>query len=377
MKKTLPIQLYNLTFKQKKLIAHAFFLSIMVVMPIVFLSYKFAPFQQKAFVFFILSVFTAYVFNCLVLIPRLLDKKKITSFLISMILFLVLIFFLRVLLSDIIFDTSFHLLKPKPPFFETKGKVFGFAIQLANGDVVPFLPVIVPVIFAFAVSTSIEITARWYQQSQLEKDIENERLNSELLFLKSQINPHFLFNTLNNIYSLAVDKSDHTETSILMLSQMMRYMLYDTNAKKVELTKEIEYIENYLELQKLRLSQSKNIKIESRVVGNIDQHSIAPLLLIPLVENAFKHGVSYQQSSKIAVSFECNNDQLYFKVQNTKPVDHLDKNLYHPSGIGLKNIKRRLDLLYPGRYQFFIEDTANQYIVELSLILNDNKLHSY
>ncbi|MDX2302936.1 MAG: histidine kinase [Microscillaceae bacterium] len=238
-----------------------------------------------------------------------------------------------------------------------------------RGDMIHILPAIFPMIFAYALSTSVEVTAHWFKQSHKEKDIENERLHTELLFLKSQINPHFLFNTLNNIYSLAVDKSDDTETAILMLSQMMRYMLYETNALKVDLNSEIDYLKNYLSLQKLRLSRQKNIKLSIEIKGNPERMNIAPLLLIPLVENAFKHGLSYQQSSRIEVSLECRENLLFFRVQNSKPVENADLRLYENSGIGLKNIKRRLDLLYPNAYKLFIEDNSEQYLVELNLEL--------
>lgn len=373
MKTILFLKIPQLSFNQKKNLAHLFFLSILMMGPYLMFPLKTSPFQNKIFLFTAITAFSAYLLNCCYFIPKFLHKRRILSFLCLLLFSFLVVIFLRILLSDLIFQEEvrgriFYIRKyffPKETFHLIKG-----GIPLSNGDVVMIMPAIFPLIFTFATSTSIEITAYWIQREQTEKEIQNERLNSELLFLKSQINPHFLFNTLNNIYSLAVDKSDHTETAILMLSQMMRYMLYETNAEKVALNQEIEYLENYLSLQKLRLSQKKNIEIKIDIQNNYPDLTVAPLLMIPLVENAFKHGLSYQQDSFIHVLLSCASDQIFFSIHNSKPLDCSDANPYEIStGIGLKNIRRRLDLLYPNQYELVIQDNSRHYLVELRLKL--------
>jgi two-component system LytT family sensor kinase len=195
--------------------------------------------------------------------------------------------------------------------------------------------------------------------------LENANLNAEVNFLKSQINPHFLFNTLNGIYSQAHDKSDMTEVSILKLSELLRYMLYDSGEDRVELAKDIQYISNYIDLQRLRLSSK--ISIEYDVQGKTEGHYIAPLLLIPFIENAFKHGISYSQPSVIKINVGFFEETLTLYVEN--PV--VENNSFGASGLGLKNVIRRLDLLYPGKYSLDTGKNGKLHVVNLKLVLND------
>jgi LytS/YehU family sensor histidine kinase len=196
--------------------------------------------------------------------------------------------------------------------------------------------------------------------------MENEKLNSELAFLKSQVNPHFLFNILNNICSLARKKSDDTENAIIKLSHIMRYMLYESKDEKVSLEKEVEYLKNYIELQRLRISDKVDINFS--IDGDPESGMIEPMLLIPFVENAFKHGVSYLEESKINISLKIEKDLLIFKVENNmirKSVDVVQLE----SGIGLRNVLRRLDLLYPGKHKIAIHEDGTKYIVDLKITL--------
>ena len=171
------------------------------------------------------------------------------------------------------------------------------------------------------------------------KMLENANLNAEVNFLKSQINPHFLFNTLNSIYAQAHSRSANTEFSILKLSDLLRYVLYDSSEDKVELKRDIEYINNYIDLQRLRLS--KKITINYPVTGNLEGKRIAPLLLINFIENAFKHGISYSRASSIDISIAIFEETLTLCVTN--PIVETDS--FAPGGLGLKNVKRRLELI--------------------------------
>lgn len=207
----------------------------------------------------------------------------------------------------------------------------------------------------------------WFELEKKKKEIENERLTSELRFLKAQINPHFLFNTLNNLYYLAFTQSPNTTEVIAKLSQMMRYMLYDSNHSHVPLSKEIEYMQNYISLEKLRLSADVPILFE--VHGNVDGAMITPLIFITFLENAFKHGVSNTaQNAWVKVGIDISGKACVYTVENSKITDS-DKTVNDKSGIGLQNVKRRLDLSYPDNYELNVQDLPDRYVVELKMNL--------
>jgi len=228
-----------------------------------------------------------------------------------------------------------------------------------------FFPVF-PSLFVFAISTAIKITNEWFRAEKQKKEMENEKLHSELAFLKSQVNPHFLFNVLNNICSLARKKSDDTENAIIQLSRIMRYMLYDSKDEKVALEKEVEYLQNYIDLQRLRISES--VIIDFTIEGNMDGKMVEPMLLIPFVENAFKHGVSYIDESRIDIRLKIEEGVLHFRVENNR-IKKNDDPVQQESGIGLKNVLRRLDLLYPSTHKIDIEENLSKYIVNLEIFL--------
>jgi hypothetical protein len=212
----------------------------------------------------------------------------------------------------------------------------------------------------------IRLAYSFVRNQNEKKVLENANLNAEVNFLKSQINPHFLFNTLNGIYSQAHAKSANTEHSILKLSDLLRYVLYDSGGAKVELAKDIQYLSNYIDLQKLRLSQK--ITIDYTVSGNTDGKQIAPLLLITFVENAFKHGISYSNPSTVRINIGIFEKTLTLLVTN--PVT--ETNSFAQGGLGLKNVTRRLDLLYPGKYWLDIIHNDHLHIVNLKIDLNSD-----
>ncbi|MGC4021614.1 MAG: histidine kinase [Cyclobacteriaceae bacterium] len=197
--------------------------------------------------------------------------------------------------------------------------------------------------------------------------MENDKLVNELKFLKAQINPHFLFNTLNNLYYLAYSNSPNTTEVIAKLSQMMRYMIYDSNYQQVPLTKEIEYMKNYISLERLRLNNE--VPIDFEVEGEVENKLITPLIFITFLENAFKHGVSANTANswvKINMKMEGNN--CTYSVTNSKLKEVLTETK-EKSGIGLQNLKRRLELSYSGRYELKTHDQPEQYFAQLKLIL--------
>lgn len=202
----------------------------------------------------------------------------------------------------------------------------------------------------------------WLELEAKRKELENEKLTAELTFLKAQINPHFLFNTLNNLYYLAFTNSPNTTEVIAKLSQMMRYMIYDSNHEKVLLSKEIEYIESYISLEKLRLNNQ--IPINFTVEGDISQVKIVPLILITFLENAFKHGVSNNSTTAfITLKLLVQHEHLIYTVENSK----LETNNHEKSGIGLQNVKRRLDLSYPQKSHLEVSNEEKEYKICLKL----------
>lgn len=190
-----------------------------------------------------------------------------------------------------------------------------------------------------------------------------EKLNAEQAFLKSQLNPHFLFNTLNNIYSLTLTQSPKAPEAVLKLSELMRYMLYESNVEKIGLETEVKYLKNFVELQKFRYSGQ--IFIDFQVVGDLHLQKIAPLLLISFVENAFKHGEVNIESKPLSISLLLNQNNLNFTVKNFKK----DQNKDEVGGVGLENVRRRLNLIYPNQHSLDVQESADTYLCELNLIL--------
>jgi two-component system, LytTR family, sensor kinase len=219
------------------------------------------------------------------------------------------------------------------------------------------------------ISTSITAIQNWQNDKQLHQELEQDRISSELSFLKAQINPHFFFNTLNNIYALTLVNADTSRKAIHQLSRMMRYVLYDTQNSTAMLSQEIAFIKDYISLMQLRLTDV--VKIDFTMPAALKDLPLAPMIFLPFVENAFKHGVSATQPSQINISVGQKDSILELRVDNTI-IKEQNNNLEEASGIGLNNTKRRLDLLYPDKYTLLInEDTAESvYFVHLTLDLS-------
>lgn len=218
------------------------------------------------------------------------------------------------------------------------------------------------IIIAFA----YQLALVWYKNEKIRKELENQKLQAELSFLKMQINPHFLFNALNNIYSLAVlEKTKRTGDNIMKLSELIRYMLYEKEDEqyKVSLDKEINHINSFIDLQKLR--HEGDIYIQFSIEGYTPDKKIPPLLLFPLIENSFKHGVLQDYCKPVVIQLTISDNQLVFSIHNYKNNYLKDQT----GGIGLVNVRKRLALLYPGRHHFTLQETAHDFSVELQLPL--------
>ena len=224
------------------------------------------------------------------------------------------------------------------------------------------------VLVFIAISTMYYFIVEWYKLKNIQTrllSIEKEKIATEHNALKAQLNPHFLFNALNNIYSLSLKKSDNTPDTVLKLSDMLSYMLYDCKADKINIKKEIEFIHHYIELEKIR-SKKVQVEFNHQIPTNID---IPPLLFLPFVENAFKHSKTNDGNSSILIKIDLNNQNIVnFNCENNKGEKRLmlDKN---KSGLGIENIKKRLNLLFPKSHQLTINETDTKYKVDLTLEL--------
>lgn len=221
------------------------------------------------------------------------------------------------------------------------------------------------------ITATIKLVKHWYQHQQTAQSLEKDKLEAELKFLKAQIHPHFLFNTLNNLYSLTLQKSDAAPELVLKLSELMDYMLYQTGEAQVPLEREINYLRNYMALERIRYGN--RLDISFHVSGEVGGYGIAPMLLLPFVENSFKHGVSGEIDAVwVTIDLKVKEGILSLKVENSKSPDSriLPAGNY-TEGIGLKNVKRRLELLYGGhQYELTITDEETSYLIDLRLTLN-------
>ncbi|RMF29068.1 MAG: histidine kinase [Bacteroidetes bacterium] len=226
-----------------------------------------------------------------------------------------------------------------------------------------------PNFFVVTSSTVFKIMSDWARQLREKQELQTKTMQTELSFLKSQINPHFLFNTLNNLYALTLKKSDKAPEIVIKLSEMMRYMLYECNEKQVPLLKEVNYIRNYLDLERLR--QGKNIEIDFQVEGEVRDQRVAPLLFITFLENSFKHGLNnHLHQGFVRCHLKVDDHKVHLRIVNSKPPTLPQTTHRRSGGIGLVNVRRRLQLLYPEKHELRIRDEPNTYSVDLLLELD-------
>ena len=284
----------------------------------------------------------AFYLNAFVLMPRLAQKKNITLYFFSVIVLFLGCIFLHFLLF----------------VFVVNGHAFSF-INAVQFNMAPFL-------LSVAISS---IWQMWTEKQQAEKWMmqkHQETLKTELSFLRSQISPHFVLNLLNNIVALVRMKSENLEPTVMKLSALMQYMLYETNEEKVQLKSETEYLQSYIDLQQQRFG--KKLQLHTDISTDNDWYEIEPMLLIPFVENAFKHGIGLIDHPQIDISLNAGNQKLKFTVRNRYNPDSTEIK-DRTSGIGLVNVKRRLKLLYGKDHDLMIVQQDGWFIVSLTLNL--------
>lgn len=348
--------------KYAEIFFHLIGWSLFLLLPFfLFDNQKFGPnikFLQFHRILFNLVLICYFYLNMYFFIPRFLSKKKYIFFLLSIVAGYLLIYFADILLLSPEF--GFHPVTDNPPPHELYDK-------FPDRPPKPNLGPIFLFIFVFTTSTFIRLFQIWQRDQENQEIAEKERIKSELSYLKLQISPHFLYNSLNSIYSLAIENSDKTADVVLKLSELTRYMTYTSEQKYVDIEEEIEHVTNFVDLQRLRLFEEVVVNFNHTV--DAKGGKIEPMLLIPFVENAFKHGVSYSNTTEINIQLNIKNHKLDFLITNQlfqKPENDFSKS---DSGIGLPNVKRRLELLYPGKHSLNITQVNDMFEVELSIDL--------
>lgn len=245
------------------------------------------------------------------------------------------------------------------------GKAFHSNKRWVPGDVFQLLLYVISV----GLSTSVALVEKWQKDEALRGELERQRINTELSYLKAQINPHFFFNTLNNIYSLTNLDVRKAQEALLKLSRMMRYVLYENQKDTTLLSKEVKFIEDYLELMKMRLSD--NVRLVVILEEPKEDLVIAPMLFLPFLENCFKHGMSSQQASEIRISLEIMGETVFFETKNSIFPIPSESPEANENGIGLVNTQRRLSLLYPEKHRLTLgkQDGSETYEVHLTINL--------
>lgn len=333
---------------------HLFVWSMLFMMPYLLSSgqnFSF-PFMFEAMWIPLLLSATLFYLNYFVLVKKLLFAKKTTVFIAVNLLLITICTAIRFIVMHYIMEgpdlpTGFPAEEDRPPL-----KIFVYLDGLSF---------IIPVAF----SVTLKTFERWLSTDREKKELENARLQSELEHLKYQLQPHFFFNSLNNIFALVDLSPDKAKMSIIALSTLMRYLLYESNVPRIPLKKEIDFINKYIELMELRTSVNTNVKTRFETIPS--GMVIAPLLLVPLIENAFKHGISASGLNPITFTLEFKSNKLIFETRNKNyPKTTADRS---GSGIGLVNVRTRLELIYPDSHTFSAAVHDGEFVSRLEITI--------
>ena len=310
-------------------------------------------------IFLVCMLLIIFYGNMTFVVPKLLFERKLFIFLLLIVITGVLYLGLIIYFENLIKlpELMFKAFNPEKDFKPGK--------RWLSGDVFHILLYLLSI----GISTAVASVQKWQQDEILRRELDQQRINTELSYLKAQINPHFFFNTLNNIYSLTNLDVKKAQEALLKLSRMMRYVLYENQKEETLLSKEVNFINDYIELMKMRLSS--NVTLTIQIESPKEDLIIAPMLLLPFLENCFKHGVSSQQESEILIKLEVMGKTLFFETKNQIFPLHPDSPEAKENGIGLTNTKRRLALLYPEKHRlkFGITEVNQEYWVNLTLDL--------
>lgn len=304
----------------------------------------------------------AFYVNAFVLVPKFLLKNRTGAYFAIILSVIIAIIFLdgwsepALNLQQILFNEAFH-------------KRVMMQILAHRGENILQVFTLVISVLVLGISTSLATIGKWQKDKQKRDELEKDKITSELSYLKAQINPHFFFNTLNNIYVLTTVDAEMARQAIHRLSRMMRYLLYETHQEETLLSQEIAFVKDYIKLMQLRLTDAVKVRIDTP--SDLVDMSMSPMLLLPFLENAFKHGVSATQRSHIDIRILQRASMLDITIKNAI-INDFSVDIDTNSGIGLVNTRRRLDLLYPGKHKLDICElnADNEYTVHLILNLS-------
>jgi two-component system, LytTR family, sensor kinase len=311
--------------------------------------------------------------NYLLLIPKFFFSTRRYRYYLATILFMIGLYFVSDVSNDLAFKYSFSQRQSdqvdrrpegrpegrdnRPPGEPDRRPIFGM-LRVTNYSFTN--------LFITIFALGLRILERNAQTEKRQKELEKEKLNSELAFLKNQISPHFFFNTLNNIYSLISINAEDSQNAVLKLSRMMRYLLYESEHGETSLSSEIEFMNNYIDLMRLRMNDK--VKLHVSFPENQENISIPPLLFISIIENAFKHGISYRDKSFIDINMDVTPEMITFSCINSIVKPMTESTARH-EGIGLENVSKRLNLLFPDRHQFTIDQTPSAFHVLVKIFI--------
>lgn len=317
----------------------------------------FTPFAIK-YSFYVVFPALAVYFNLYFLIPRYLEKSRFTAY--------VLYLLITIVVAAVLVIPGYYI--TAAVYGKTVDQIYG---KEGTTCLYGFLGTAIPATIAsMTLGMSIKLTKSWIETQRRQQLLEKEKLETELKFLKNQFNPHFLFNSINSIFFLIHKNPDKASASLAKFSELLRYQLYECNDHQIPLSKEITYLENFVELEKLR--QNKNFKVTLRIDRDeTEDLGIAPFILMTFIENAFKHVSRHADKPNwITIQITIRGQQLDLLIANSKSADAVNEVIRY-SGIGLNNVQRRLDLIYPGQYDLDISDNGQRFEVKLRLELSE------
>ncbi len=356
-----------------KILLHLLAWTILIGLPLYFIE-RWQIGEDFIWLYYINTLISGIIFyvNYLFLVPKFFFGKKKYRYYLSVLVLIACFYFVSDISNKLVFKYASGsaltesidrqpgesdrnlppgggatIARPGPPFRGMHLYNFGFTS-----------------LFLVFFSLGLRVLERQSQIEELQKETEKERLNTELAFLKNQISPHFFFNTLNNIYSLISINADDSQKAILKLSKLMRYLLYESEQGNAMLSNEIDFMNNYIDLMKLRVNDKVELSVS--IPKKYEDRSIPPLLFIPFIENAFKHGISYRERSFIDINMVVTVDSITFRCMNSLIKTKDEASDGHP-GIGLENVSKRLNLLFPGRHELKIDKSENAFEVLLTI----------
>lgn len=341
-------------FFSKRLVQHILFWSFYIFIFTIGLMERRHPLEEPLDIVIIKelirlgTLMVAVYINLFIFIPKLFDKERYRNFVFFNIILVTGISFFNIFVSEYIMPEK----------------------EYTHPNHLRFMWISLHTTMFITISSLIHFTKQWIQLKDISlniKELEKEKLETELDSLKAQVNPHFLFNTLNNIYSLSLVKSDEAPDVILRLSDLMRYIIYECKDETVALKEEISFLKNYVNLERLRLQEHININFSINIEN--ENKKIAPLLFIPLIENAFKHSNRDTDKAIINISLKENEkDGIKLSIENTKDKNIIDKDNKF-SGLGIQNVKKRLELIYPEKHKFNVTDKSEVFTTNMELYI--------